>query len=165
AAGKVTLLLRIGKLETQLGKAEEAFAAYADAFREDPSARDARVALEDLANDLGKWDELVALYTEAQSKLKLEPALERELLLVVAFAYDEKLGQSEKAVEYFRLAQEIVPEDASALVALERLYTRTERWPDLIDTLRKKTELVAEPAERELIRVRIATVWEEMLGN
>ena len=43
--------------------------------------------------------------------------------------------KSEKAVEYFRRAQAIQPEDASALVALERLYTRTERWTDLIDTL------------------------------
>src|SRR6185436_3904027 len=164
-AGKVALLLRIGKLEQSLGRAEEAFAAFADAFREDPSATDARVALEDLANALGKWDELVALYTDAQSKLKLEPALERELLLVVAVAYDEKLGQSEKAVEYFRLAQEIVPEDASALVALERLYTRTERWPDLVDTLKKKAELTRTSADREQIHLRIATIWEEMIGN
>jgi tetratricopeptide (TPR) repeat protein len=164
-AGRVALLLRIGKLETSLGKAEEAFAAFSDAFREDPSATDARVALEDLANALGKWDELVALYTEAQSKLKLEPSLERELLLVVAVAYDEKLGQSEKAVEYFRLAQEIVPEDASALVALERLYTRTERWPDLVDTLKKKAELTRTSADREQIHLRIATIWEEMIGN
>jgi len=35
--------------------------------------------------------------------------------LVIAVAYDEKLDQSDKAVEYFRLAQEIEPEDASAL--------------------------------------------------
>src|SRR6185295_8758072 len=47
AAGKVALLLRIGKLETSLGHSEEAFAAYSDAFREDPAATDARTALED----------------------------------------------------------------------------------------------------------------------
>src|SRR4029079_2330762 len=92
-------------------------------------------------------------------------ALESELLLVVAVAYDEKLGHSDRAVEYFRRAQSIQPEDASALVALERLYTRTERWSDLVDTLLKKAQLVSDPAEREEIRIRIATVWEEMLGN
>ena len=47
----------------------------------------------------------------------------------------------QKAVEYFQRAQEIEPEDPAALDALERLYTRTERWPDLVDTLRKKAEL------------------------
>jgi tetratricopeptide (TPR) repeat protein len=163
--GKVALLLRIGGYEQALGRAEEAFSAFADAFREDPAAAEARTALEDLANALGKWDQLVALYTDAQSNRKLEPALERELLLVVAVAYDEKLEQSDKAVEYFRLAQEIVPEDASALVALERLYTRTERWPDLVDTLKKKAELARTAEDREQIHIRIATIFEEMIGN
>ena len=86
-------------------------------------------------------------------------------MLVVAVAYDEKLEQSEKAVEYFRRAQQILPEDASALVALERLYTRTERWADLIETLRKKADLVTDVTARVAIRTRIATVWEEMLAN
>ena len=68
-------------------------------------------------------------------------------------------------MEYFRRAQHIVPEDSSALVALERLYTRTERWPDLIETLRRKADLVTDLDERIAIRIRIATVWEEMLSN
>ncbi len=165
AAGRVALLARIGALEAAIGRSDEAFAAYADAFREDPSAQDARTALENLAADLAKWEELVTLYTEVSSGHKLEPALERELLLVVAVAYDEKLGHADKAVEYFRAAQEIQPEDASALLALERLYTRTERWPDLVDTLKKKTELLRSSEEREQIHVRIATLWEEMIGN
>ena len=40
------------------------------------------------------------------------------LLLVVAIAYDEKLDKSEKAVEYFKRAQDILPQDPAALVAL-----------------------------------------------
>ena len=57
----------------------------------------------------------------------------RELLLRVAAAYDEKLGQSEKAVEYFRRAQAIEPDDPTALQALEKLYTRHQRWPELLE--------------------------------
>ena len=135
---------------------------------ESPASAPAREALENLANILDNWQPLVALYEKALSvkgKERLPPALERELLLVVAVAYDEKLAQSDRAVEYFRRAQSIQPEDASALVALERLYTRTERWSDLVDTLLKKAQLVTDDAEREEIRIRIARVWEEMLGN
>jgi golgin subfamily B member 1 len=168
-AKRVVLLLRIGQLEGKLGNGEQAWDAYAKAFAESPDSSPAREALENLATIMDAWQALVALYEKALSTSKgaskLPPALERELLLVVAVSYDEKLGQSEKAVEYFRRAQAIQPEDASALVALERLYTRTERWNDLVDTLTKKAQLVTEPAEREVIRTRIATVWEEMLGN
>jgi tetratricopeptide (TPR) repeat protein len=166
AGKRVALLLRIGSLEAKLGNLEQAWEAYAKAFAEDPESAPAREALENLASILDSWAALVSLYEGALgAKKKLPPPLERELLLVVAVAYDEKLEKSEKAVEYFRRAQAIQPEDASALVALERLYTRTERWPDLIDTLTKKLSLVSDAGEQEQIRVRIATVWEEMLGD
>jgi tetratricopeptide (TPR) repeat protein len=165
-AKRVALLLRIGSLEAKLGNSELAWEGYARAFAENPESAPAREALENLATILDNWGPLVTLYEGALGgKKQLPPPLERELLLVVAVAYDEKLEKSEKAVEYFRRAQAIQPEDASALVALERLYTRTERWPDLIDTLGKKFELVRDAGEREQIRVRIANVWEEMLGN
>ncbi len=164
AAGRIALLLRIGSLQGSLGDAQGAWEAYSSAFAEDPASQVAREALEELANTLDRWPNLVKLYESALKK-KLTPALERELLLVIAVAYDEKLEKSEKAVEYFRRAQEILPQDASALVALERLYTRTERWSDLIETLRRKADLVVDQAERVAIRTRIATVWEEMLAN
>jgi golgin subfamily B member 1 len=163
-SARVQLLLRIGGLQQNLGDAERSWEAYASAFSEDPTSQNARESLEELAGGLDRWAPLVKLY-EGALKKKLAPELERELLLVVAVAYDEKLEKSEKAVEYFRRAQEILPQDASALVALERLYTRTERWPDLIETLRRKADLVTDPADRVAIRTRIATVWEEMLGN
>lgn len=165
APGKVALLMRIGAIEAAQGRVDAAFQAFADAFLEDPASQDARTALEDMASNLDKWEELMVLYTEAHGSQKLDPSLERELLLVIAVTYDEKLGQSEKAVEYFRMAQEIQPEDASALEALERLYTRTERWTDLVEILKKKAELVRSSADRETIHVRIATIWEEMIGN
>jgi len=186
-AGRVELLLRIGGLQQNLGDHDGAWGAYARAFAEDPGSRAAREALEALASaggpgrasgagagpakdggakDSGKdgWAALVKLYEGAVAK-KLPPLLTRELLQVIAVAYDEKLDQSDRAVEYFRRAQEILPQDVSALVALERLYTRTERWNDLIETLRKKADLVTDPGERVAIRTRIATVWEEMLAN
>jgi golgin subfamily B member 1 len=165
---RVDLLLRIGQLEGQLGNTDQAWEAYTRAVAESPASSPAREALENLANILDNWQPLITLYEKALSakgKERLAPDLERELLLVVAVAYDEKLGQSDRAVEYFRRAQSIQPEDASALVALERLYTRTERWSDLVDTLLKKAQLVTDDAEREEIRVRTARVWEEMLGN
>ena len=165
AAARVALLLRIGALEGEAGRAQQAYQAYAEAFSISPESAEARAALEALADRMGKWRELVDLYSEAQTARKLAPGLEREILLVIAVACDEKLNQSDKAVEYFRLAQETEPEDASALEALERLYTRTERWSDLVDILRKKAELVRSSDEREQIHARIATIWEEAIGN
>ena len=58
-----------------------------------------------------------------------------------------------------------IPTISPRVEALERLYTRNERWPELLQVYRKKVELTPEPAAREQIYFRMAYLWEEMLGN
>ena len=83
----------------------------------------------------------------------------------VAVAYDEQLGNSEKAVEFFQRAQAIDPEDVTALEALERLYMRHKRWEELLAVMRKKVELASDPQIREAYFFQMAKLWEEVLGN
>src|SRR5262249_50594716 len=123
---RVALHLRIGELEGAAGNSDGAYEAYAQAFQEDPTSQRARGALEELASILDKWETLVRLYAGALEGGKLQPAMEREILTTLAVTYDQRLGQADKAVEYFRRAQEIAPEDTSALDALESLYSKTE---------------------------------------
>src|SRR5262249_34608585 len=81
----------------------------------------------------------------------------------IAVAYDEKLENPEKAVEYFRRAQAIEPDDAQALEALEKLYTRNERWPELLEVYRKKSELTRDLGDRQILLFQMAYLQEEML--
>lgn len=169
ASNRVSLLLRIGDLQaTKAGDGEKAFDAYSRCFREDPSNATARAELERLAAINDSWPAFASLYESAIDKLKpdgAEAVLVRELLIKVAEAYDEKLEKPEKATEYFRRAQAIDPDDLTAIEALERLYTRNERWPELLEVYRKKVELSPDPEAREQIYFRMAYLWEEMLGN
>ena len=146
---RVDLLLRIGKLEGQLGNTDQAWEAYTRAVAESPASHaGARGAGEPGQHPRQLAAAGGAVREGAVGQGQGEAAARRwsaSCLLVVAVAYDEKLEQSDRAVEYFRRAQSIQPEDASALVALERLYTRTERWSDLVDTLLKKAQLVTDP--------------------
>src|SRR5262249_6643484 len=122
--GKVRLLLRIGELyASKLMDGERAFSALARCFREDPSTERARAELERMAGIQDTWQQVVQLYERAVEKGGLDPALGRELMLKIAIAYDERLENPEKAVEYFRRAQSIEPDDLQALAALEKLYT------------------------------------------
>ncbi len=70
---RVQLQLRVGALESAMGRAEASFDAYAEAFREEPASQAARMALEDLADNLGRWDALVELYGEALSAPEAGP--------------------------------------------------------------------------------------------
>ena len=167
-AGRVNLLLRIGKLEGQLGNADQAWEAYTQAFAEDPSSTPARESLEGLANILDNWQPLVALYEKALStkgKEKLPSALERELLLVVAVAYDEKLGTSGPRGGVLPPRPEHPARGRLGARGAGQLNTRTERWSDLVDTLLKKAQLVADPAERRGDPESAPPREWEMLGN
>lgn len=163
---RIGLLMRIGELHaTKLGNAPESFEAFARAFKEDPSRGEVRNELERIGVILDDgWKRLVDLYEPALAR-PLEPALMHELSLKVAAAYDERLEGPGKAIEHYRRALSIEPEDATALEALDRLFSHDEKWQDLLDIYRKKVELSRDPSERLNLLFRIASLWEEMLAN
>ena len=71
---RVALQLRIGALESAHGPpAEASFDAYAEAFREDPASQPARTALEELADNLGRWDAWSSSTARRWRGRKLEP--------------------------------------------------------------------------------------------
>lgn len=162
---RVGLLLRIGELErTKLGDVERAFHAYGRAFQDDPGTEAAKRELEQLAAlaDSG-WPRLTALFEGALGRDDLSPTLAHELALDVARSYEERLGDSGKAVVFYRKALELEPEDREALAALEVIFARDAKYDDLLEVLRKKAEIVDEPAERLGLLFRIAEIHEEML--
>ncbi|HRI18675.1 MAG TPA: tetratricopeptide repeat protein, partial [Burkholderiaceae bacterium] len=163
---RVTLLMRIGELwAQQVQNGEKALDAYSRCFRVDPSNEQCRAELERLAAELGAFSHLVGLYEEAIEKGGMDSLLTRELLMRVAAAYDEQLGKSDKAVEFYQRAQALDPQDITALEALERLYIRHKQWSELLDVYRKKVELADEPEVRERMFFQMAKLWEEVLGN
>src|SRR5690606_31393102 len=125
---RVSLLMRIGELYSKrLGDAERAFTAYARAFAEDPATEGAKRELEELCNLLDDgWSKLIGLFEEALTRAEIEPVLGHELSVKVARAYEERLAQSDKAVEYYRRALQIDPDDLEVIEALERIFRREE---------------------------------------
>ena len=60
---------------------------------------------------------------------------------------------------------ELEPDDMTTLNALEKLYTRGEQWSELLEIYRRRVELSPDADERQGLLTRMATIWEEMLGN
>jgi tetratricopeptide (TPR) repeat protein len=168
---RTQLLLRIGELwRTKLLDAEHAFDAYARAFREDPAVEAAKNQLEALAALLEDgWVRLVKLFEGALDTgvraSELDPALAHELATKVARSYEDRLGDSDKAIELYKRALSIEPDDLAALTALEAIFTRDEKFPDLLDVYRRRVDIANEADERLAFLFRIAALQEEMLGN
>ncbi|MBA3456339.1 MAG: tetratricopeptide repeat protein, partial [Deltaproteobacteria bacterium] len=165
---KTSLLLRIGELQrTKLLDAEKAFDAYARAFTVDPSTEAAKDQLEAIAALLEDgWVRLVQLYEGALGKDKdLDPTLAHELATKVARSYEDRLGKTDKAVEYYKKALTIEQDDLGALTALEAIFTRDAKYPDLLEIYRRRTDIAQEADERLDFLFRIASLYEEMLEN
>ncbi len=164
---RVGLLMRIGELHAKrLGDAEKAFDAFARCFEEDPSVSGAKAALEELSGLVGDgWTRLVALFEGALATPDLDPVLGHELAIKVARAYETRLENTDKAVEYYRRALQIEPDDLAAIEALELIFSRDERYAELLEVYRKKADITADPDERLNILFRIASIHEEMLGS
>src|SRR5690606_40159395 len=111
------LLLRIGELQrTKLMDAEKAFDAYARGFREDPSTEAAKDHLEALAPLIEDgWPRLVKLFEGALDSPELDSPLAHQLATKRARSYEDRLGDSAKAVEYFKKALSIETDDLQAL--------------------------------------------------
>jgi golgin subfamily B member 1 len=168
ALRKTGLLLRIGELQrTKLLDGEKAFEAYARAFRADPATEAAKEQLEALAPLVEDgWGRLVKLYEGAlEHAADLDPRLAHELATKVARSYEDRLGDSTKSVEFYRRALAIEPDDLAALAALEAIFTRDEKFNDLLEIYRRRTDIAQEPDERLEFLFRIASLHEEMLNN
>src|SRR5262249_15703533 len=59
----------------------------------------------------------------------------------------------------------IEPDDLAALAALEAIFTRGDKFPELLDVYRRRVDIAEEPDERLEFLFRIAALHEEMLGN
>src|SRR5690606_22599212 len=138
----------------------------ARAFAEDPATEGAKRELEELCNLLDDgWSKLIGLFEEALTRAEIEPVLGHELSVKVARAYEERLAQSDKAVEYYRRALQIDPDDLEVIEALERIFRREERYLELLEVYRRKADISTDPDERMQILFAIAAIHEETLDN
>ena len=163
---RVQLLLRIGELQrTKLLDAQKAFDAYARAFKEDPATEAAKDQLEALAPLVeGGWERLVKLFEAALGSPDLDPKLAHELAIKVARNYEDRLGQSAQAIEFYKKALAIESDDLAALAALEAIFTRDERFNDLLEIYRRRIDIAQDGDERLDFLFRTASIHEEMLN-
>src|SRR5262249_24332342 len=127
---RVGLLMRIGELQrTRLGAADKAVDAYARSVRQAPSSEGAKAQLEDLGGLIADgWPRLVKLFEDALARgdvdhtLGMDSRLAHELATKVADAYEERLGDSDKAISFYKKALAIEPDDVVALGALENIF-------------------------------------------
>ncbi len=140
-----------------------AFAALAAALKEDPALLETRAEIERVAEASSAQAKLVALYDEIASGLT-DAALARDYWMRRA-AIDEQMGNIDAAAQGYAQVLVLDPADGEALGALEQLFTRTERWSDLIGVFERRLEQTDLPEEREKLLGQMAETYDHRLGR
>ncbi|MBW2276564.1 MAG: tetratricopeptide repeat protein, partial [Deltaproteobacteria bacterium] len=155
--------LYVGPLEDP-GKAVD---VYREVLDTDPIDGNAIAQLESLYEQLERWEDLKDLYLQ-----RLDSAAGDEdrgaILGLLAGLAEQRFEAYDEAVEYFNEVVMVAPYDEEANAGLERLYTKTERWEDLVELLegRADRERDAGDLNAELtLLVRVGEIWDGQLSD
>jgi tetratricopeptide (TPR) repeat protein len=140
-----------------------AFAVLASALRDDPALPETRDEIERIAEGSGARQELVALYGELAASLT-DALLARDYWMRIA-GIDDRLGDADKAAEAYYRVLALDPGDAEALASLEQLFTRSQRWEDLIGVVERRIDQTNDPRDREALYGTMAQIYDERLGR
>ncbi len=121
-------------------------------------------ALESAHERLEQWSPLLDLYSE-RVEIADEDAERVRLLHLAARVREQRTDDAPAAIDTYRRVLEIAPGDESATLALDRLLTTGERWPELGEHLRLRIDNADDPRAAADLKHRLATLSIERLGD
>lgn len=161
---QVECLSKLAELErVRLHKPEAAFStllALVERSGDATSGATHLAELEDLARRLGRWDELVDRL-EAMVAMGHGGSL---LMARLARIHESERDDPERAAHFYRFAFEHDPSDTASRDALSALFTRHERWGELVRHLLEAARKVDGP-DRSKLRLDALEVLDQRLGE
>ena len=150
--------------EEQLEQLEEAANCLERALDLDPTDQAALERLARICELTVDWERLVQVLLR-RLDLVAAPPEQSALLCQLGVIYEEALGDWEGATTCFEKALVADGASAEALEALERLYSLSERWTELVEVLRRQADAAATPAEAAALRLRCAELLAHVLED
>lgn len=162
---RVQLLRKIARISSEmLNDHARAFKALGAGLREQPHHAETRAEIENIAELSSTWKALTELYESIAENLT-DAQLARSFWMRSAQIEDQQLGLVDEAAKGYQHVLTLDPGDPEALDALEALFTRTQRWTDLIGVSERRIEQTADPDQREALFVQMARIYDERLGR
>ena len=130
----------------------------------EPNSREALFGLEQVylrAHDLPALVDVLEKQVDASESEEEQVTL----LLRLAAIYEKQLLKPELAAERLERAFALDPTQEEALNSLERCYTTTRRWEDLVRVLEGAVVLVDDPQERAERLIALAEIFESKVGD
>ncbi len=150
--------------DEKLGDPGEAIYSLRRAFELDPGDAEILESLVALFRREERFADLAALLARSRD-LARTPDQRIALQLRLAAVQENDLGDAAAAIDSYGAALELEPASEEAMEALERLYTKDDRYAELLGLYDRKLRLTDDAAERSRIFVKAGGIWEEKLQN
>lgn len=158
------LCRRIARLyDGVLDRAEDAEPFHQRVLAQDPLDEAAFFSLKELFTQRERWKELKDLY-QARIAATVDGEARVELLTQLCFLFEDILDAPEDAIGAYEQLLELEPTHLPSRRALQRLYARIGRWPQLAELLRRDLDDV-QGQEAIAINYELGTIREEKLGE
>jgi tetratricopeptide (TPR) repeat protein len=156
---------RTGELLEAGGDSERALSFYRRSYGFDPQqGGESFAAIDRLLTAAGRSSARVDLYRDALD-YKHDPAERLGVLHTIARLQEKELRDPSGAIETYRVALDVDDTDAVSLDALSGLYSRSERWHDLAELIRRRAEQSVVPDEQARFRFELANLLIGRLGE
>lgn len=168
-AESLAILERARKVsETKLQAKALAFKWCARAYRLAPTDAKVRADLDRLAAETEEWEALLRLLGARLASEGAHAPARDERLELLRRSLNLLLNHLDQPAELQKCAEAILaeaPGDPEAELALIKLFTENERWPELVALQQARQRRMSDPLLRAECLLRIARLQEEKLGD
>ena len=146
-----------------LGLPDNAARFHQRVLADDAGDSTAFAALKQLYTKNEEWDDLRTLYL-GRIQATTDGGAKLDLLLQLCFLFEEILDEPTHAISSYEQALELDPTHTPSRRALQRLYGRLKRWPELAELLRRDLD---EASDQEAVDLayELATLYETRLNR
>ena len=148
----------------RLGDADATAARLEDVLAMLPQDEETMADLEQIYNQLGEWKKLVGVMLVKVDSLA-DGQEQKQLLKQAALTLEELADDPEQAIEVYYKVLEHDPRDHEALLRIDALATRLERWEELLENTRRRLELAEQDEERVRLLYVMGTLEQEALAR
>ncbi|MCB9591319.1 MAG: tetratricopeptide repeat protein [Sandaracinaceae bacterium] len=149
--------------DTQRQDVDRAVAAYGKILELDPGDGEVLDALDALYRRTERWRDLLGV-VRRKAELADDPTYQEDLLAQNAMIFEEMLEEPENAIGVYNDILELDPTSQRALVALDRLYERLERWSDLADNIGRQLTIAEDPEAQTVLMLRLGALRESRMN-
>lgn len=143
---------------------EMAFLSVVKLLREFPEQTEILSELEDIAKEIGSFEEVVTTLEEIYSSVKSK-AIKTEYALRLGKIYEEEIKDQEQAMAYFEEVLSVNPQDETVLSSLDRIYRLKGEWEKLTHVIEEEIRISKDEEEKINLMFRLAKILEEKLQD